>query len=127
LVTADGSRTLRSSAHGQTFKSRLGALTESRSVFLEGSGVAARLAGGEPTRLLEIGFGTGLNFLVTAEAARVAGTKLHYVAVEVDLLPAATLRKSITRQSSSGVLPSESKVTVCQSLVPIAQASSGSA
>lgn len=90
--TADGSRTLRSGAHGQTFKSRLGALTESRSVFLEGSGVAARLAAGEPTCLLEIGFGTGLNFLVTAEAARVAGTKVHYVAVETDLLPAATLR-----------------------------------
>jgi tRNA U34 5-methylaminomethyl-2-thiouridine-forming methyltransferase MnmC len=92
VVTADGSRTLRSGAHGQTYKSRLGALTESRSVFLEGSGVAARLAGGEPTCLLEIGFGTGLNFLVTVEAARVAGTKLHYVAVESDLLPAATLR-----------------------------------
>lgn len=92
ILTADGSRTLRSTAHGQTFKSRQGALTESRAVFVEGSGVAARLAAGIPTSVLEIGFGTGLNFLVTAEAARGAGTSLCYVAVESDLLPAATLR-----------------------------------
>ncbi|MFO7546553.1 MAG: tRNA (5-methylaminomethyl-2-thiouridine)(34)-methyltransferase MnmD [Trueperaceae bacterium] len=92
IVTADGSRTLRSGAHGQTYKSRLGALSESRTVYAEGSGVAARLAAGTPASVLEIGFGTALNFLVTSEAARVAGTKLQYVAVESDLLSAAILR-----------------------------------
>lgn len=93
VLTADGSRTLRSAVHGQTFKSRLGALTESRAVFAEGSGVAARLRSGTPTRVLEIGLGTGLNFLVTAEVARASETPLHYVAVESDLLPATVLRE----------------------------------
>lgn len=91
VVTADGSRTLRSAAHGQTFKSRHGALSESRAVFLQGSGVAARLAAGRSATVLEIGFGAGLNFLVTASMAVAHGSRLHYVAIETDLPSSATL------------------------------------
>jgi tRNA U34 5-methylaminomethyl-2-thiouridine-forming methyltransferase MnmC len=90
-VTADGSATLFSSRFGQTYHSRHGAVAESRHVFLAGSGVDRRLAAGAPTRVLEVGFGTGLNFLLTAQAALAAEARLDYVALERDLLPAQVL------------------------------------
>jgi tRNA U34 5-methylaminomethyl-2-thiouridine-forming methyltransferase MnmC len=89
--TGDGSLTLYSARYAQAYGSRHGALTEALEVFLEPSGVAARLAAGS-ARVLEVGFGTGLNFFVTARAAlRVPGARLHYAALEHDLLTAAEL------------------------------------
>lgn len=89
--TRDGSLTLYSARYAQAYGSRHGALTEALEVFLKPSGVAARLAAGR-ARVLEVGFGTGLNFFVTARAAlRTPGARLHYVALERDLLTAAEL------------------------------------
>ena len=86
LVTKDGSRTLRHPTHQETYHSAFGALTESEMVFLRNSGVSARLERGIHTRVLEIGFGTGLNFLATAVAANNARCALHYTAIEIDPL-----------------------------------------
>jgi tRNA U34 5-methylaminomethyl-2-thiouridine-forming methyltransferase MnmC len=94
-VTADGSATLFSSRFGQTFHSRLGAVAESRHVFLAGSGVDRRLAAGSPTRVLEVGFGTGLNFLLTAQAALAAEARLEYVAPQRDLLSYVALERDL--------------------------------
>ena len=93
VTTADGSRTLYSERYGQTMHSYRGALTESRHVFLEGAGVAVRLGRGEEARVLEVGFGTGLNFFVTADLALKTGTPLEYVALERDLLPSQVVRE----------------------------------
>ena len=90
--TGDGSATLRSARYGETYHSVHGAAREAREVFLAASGVAARLDAGRPTRVLEIGFGLGLNFLLSAERARSSGTRLDYHALEHDPLDAATLR-----------------------------------
>lgn len=90
-ATDDGFATLYSTRYGQTYHSRHGAGTEARHVFLDASGAADRLAAGRPTRVLEVGFGTGLNFLVTAHAALDAGAPLTFVSLERDVLPAATL------------------------------------
>lgn len=89
ILTRDGSRTLLN-PEGESFKSRHGALGEARLVYLEGSGVAARLARGELARVLEVGFGAGLNFLVTATAAVAAAAqagqaRLDYLALERQL------------------------------------------
>jgi tRNA U34 5-methylaminomethyl-2-thiouridine-forming methyltransferase MnmC len=92
-LTADGSATLFSNRFGQTFHSHHGALSESRHVFLEGSGVAGRLRAGIPACILEVGFGTGLNFLLTAQAALTAGIVVSYVALERELLPANVLER----------------------------------
>jgi len=92
LVTGDGSRTLLSEAYGECYHSRHGALTEARHVFLEGSGVAARLRGTDPTVVLEVGFGAGLNALLTLDLAAANGARLRYLALERALLPAATLK-----------------------------------
>ena len=93
LPTADGSLTLRSPLHGETYHSHHGALQEARHVFLESSGLAARLARGEAARVLEVGFGTGLNVLVAADAAALAGAGLEVVSLERDPLPPGLLRE----------------------------------
>jgi len=93
IVTADGSKTLASSVFGETYGSRHGALSEALHVFLRGSGVESRLADKRPTRVLEVGFGTGLNFLVSAAAAAEHGAELHYTALEREAVDAATLRE----------------------------------
>lgn len=90
VVTGDGSRTLRPRG-GEGYKSLAGALTEARHVYLEGSGVGARLRAGAPTRVIEIGFGTGLLFLVTAALAAESGAELSYLGVELQLPPAPML------------------------------------
>lgn len=88
-MTADGSATLFSERYAQAFASRRGALGESQGVFLEASGAARRLAEGRPVGVLEVGFGTGLNFFVTAGACLAhPEAKLAYTALEHHLLPA---------------------------------------
>lgn len=86
--TADGSQTLYSERYAQTFHSQKGALTESKHVFLEASGVTERLVKKQATDILEVGFGTGLNFFLSADAAFGAGSSLRYTAAEQNLLAA---------------------------------------
>ena len=87
IITQDGSQTLYSEAFAQTFHSRQGAISESQHVFVAGSGVAARLSRGQATRVLEVGFGTGLNFLLTADLALAHDAPLYYRGLERALLP----------------------------------------
>lgn len=59
-----------------------GGLEETRHVFLYGNGLPERFRPG--FRILELGFGTGLNFLVTLKAHREGGAPgpLHYTSFE---------------------------------------------
>lgn len=79
--------------YGDVFRSRSGARTEAREVFVEGCALperwralsrpGARIA--EPFSVLELGFGAGINFLETLAAwrsAAPAGLRLHFVSVE---------------------------------------------
>ena len=91
LTTLDGSLTLANARYGETYRSRHGALTEARHVFLGSSGVAALLRERGRAAVLEVGFGTGLNLLVTACAAAAAGARLDYVGIERDPVPASQL------------------------------------
>jgi len=92
-LTTDGSRTLLSSRYRETYHSHHGAAAEARHVYLEGSGVARRLAEGRPTTVLEVGFGAGLNALLTLAEADRWGTPLRFVTLESDPLPVAVLRE----------------------------------
>ena len=92
-VTDDGSRTLISRDSRTAFHSASGALSETRHVYFENSGVSRRLRGGMPTSVLEIGLGTAMGMLLTLAAPRVAGTPLHYTAVELEWLPAGLIRQ----------------------------------
>ncbi|HMB91965.1 MAG TPA: tRNA (5-methylaminomethyl-2-thiouridine)(34)-methyltransferase MnmD [Rhodothermales bacterium] len=92
-ATADGCDTLYNPTYDQTYHSTLGALTEARHVFLEATGVTERLQQSQPTRVLEVGFGTGLNFLLTAHHAEQAHVPLHFVSLEKNVLPAILLAR----------------------------------
>ncbi|MBX3416177.1 MAG: tRNA (5-methylaminomethyl-2-thiouridine)(34)-methyltransferase MnmD [Pirellulaceae bacterium] len=91
VKTDDGSLTLFDEQVGETFHSESGAATESRTVFLENSGVQTLLDSGEPTRVLEIGLGTGLNFLLTAGLAIRNQTPLEYWSSDTRVLPVEIL------------------------------------
>ncbi len=82
MLTADGSRTLRLGNTGITYHSASGAVSESRAVYLENSRILQWPDSGECLRVLEIGFGTGLNFLLTADAANDRQLRLEYVALD---------------------------------------------
>lgn len=84
-LTDDGSATLRSPVFGDFYHSQRGAVGESRHVFVE-AGFAASLS--NPARILEAGFGTGLNaWLTLLEAAR-RGRTVEYTGVELYPVPA---------------------------------------
>jgi tRNA U34 5-methylaminomethyl-2-thiouridine-forming methyltransferase MnmC len=93
LETKDGSKTLCSERYAQTFHSDKGAVTESKHVFLESSTVAPNLRVGKTQKVLEVGFGTGLNFFLTADVALNHKASLSYIALEQTLLPASLIQQ----------------------------------
>lgn len=65
--TADGSNTLFNEDIGEHYHSKHGALQESKHVFIDaGLKHAVQLFPDQELNILEVGFGTGLNFLLTA-------------------------------------------------------------
>lgn len=92
-ITDDGSRTLIQTDTGVAFHSGSGAITETRHVYLENSGVATRLRDGRSTSVLEIGLGTGMGLLITLDLAVHMSTPLYYLAVDQQLLSADLLRQ----------------------------------
>lgn len=81
-VTDDGSATILVAEMDEHYHSVRGALTESNHIyrdcaFLHRSGKTP----GAPTKLLEIGFGTGLNTVVTAMVAN-EQNPVHYITME---------------------------------------------
>lgn len=83
-ITADGSHTIFDPVLKATYHSVHGAIQESRHVF-----IAAGLhqwmhkqPGAAVLNILEVGFGTGLNALLTLEAAEKDPLNIHYHAIE---------------------------------------------
>lgn len=83
VTTADGSATLFNAEVGENYHSRHGALQESRHVFLK-SGLEYFLerTPSREVRILEVGLGTGLNFLLTADYCESRNIRLHYTGIE---------------------------------------------
>lgn len=83
VTTADGSNTIYNSAVGENYHSRHGAVQESRHVFLN-SGLKYYLDNNQTTSasILEVGFGTGLNFLLSADYGAENQVKLDYTGIE---------------------------------------------
>lgn len=81
ITTQDGSNSVLSRRFGVSYHSRYGAIQESRHVFVE-AGLFAVAPGLERVDLLEIGFGTGLNTLLSLQEAGSRGWQVRYEAVE---------------------------------------------
>jgi tRNA 5-methylaminomethyl-2-thiouridine biosynthesis bifunctional protein len=82
---------------GDRYHSENGGLDQARRVFLHGCGLPAAWAGLPQCRILETGFGFGLNFLVTWAAWRAdphRPTLLHFVSTEAWPVSAADLRRA---------------------------------
>jgi len=85
LPTDDGSVTFWNPAFKEHYHSRLGAVSEARSKFIEPAELAARLGQGD-LRLLDICFGMGYNTLAACELAESAQAGvLSVTALEIDI------------------------------------------
>lgn len=83
VKTADGSNTLFNRDVGEHYHSCHGALQESRHVFLK-AGLEYWLSHSSSSQVsvLEVGFGTGLNFLLTTEHCMDKNVELNYTGIE---------------------------------------------
>lgn len=94
IITADGSHTVRVPEMGVTYHSLHGAVQESMHVFIEAglmhllSGPSKRPDNTDYWRIFEMGFGTGLNTLLTAIKASEEKAKIHYTTI--DTFPLST-------------------------------------
>lgn len=83
VTTADGSNTIYNAEVGEHYHSHHGALQESLHVFVK-SGLQYFLERNDTAEvsILEVGFGTGLNFLLTADACNNKQVGLNYTGIE---------------------------------------------
>ena len=83
VVTADGSKTIFNPSVGENYHSKHGALQESKHVFVK-SGLHFFLENNNQTEVsvLEVGFGTGLNFLLSAEYCFDKKAALNYTGID---------------------------------------------
>ncbi|UOG75160.1 tRNA (5-methylaminomethyl-2-thiouridine)(34)-methyltransferase MnmD [Hymenobacter tibetensis] len=92
-VTADGSSTLYVPELDEHYHSTHGAVQEAQHVYL-GAGLEPVLAGAtSPVRLLEIGFGTGLNALLTLQRSLASPYPIRYDTIEKYPLPAPIIEE----------------------------------
>jgi tRNA U34 5-methylaminomethyl-2-thiouridine-forming methyltransferase MnmC len=99
ILTEDGSHTLFSPRFNEIYHSRHGALQESRHVFIEqgmdyvlDSAAFSTQKENEVLRILEIGFGTGLNALLTMLEADKRKVSVDYTTIELYPVPIETIK-----------------------------------
>lgn len=92
IATGDGSHSLLNTALNETYHSVHGAIQESRHVFiLIGLQASEQTHPSQPIRILEVGFGTGLNALLTMMHASESKTPIIYESWEKHPLPESIL------------------------------------
>ena len=93
--TADGSNTLYNQTIGEHYHSSHGALQESRHVFLEAGlkyNIEQRKA--QEISILEVGSGTGLNFILSYAHCEAENIKLSYTGIEAFPLSQETIQQT---------------------------------
>ena len=86
--------------HGDVYFSADGGREETRHVFLQGNNLPARWQNSQRFVIAETGFGTGLNFLVTAQAwldHAPSKARLHYISAENSPLTLEDLQRAHER------------------------------
>ncbi|KQC02301.1 tRNA (5-methylaminomethyl-2-thiouridine)(34)-methyltransferase MnmD [Pedobacter sp. Hv1] len=98
-LTADGSNTLFNETIGEHYHSAHGALQESKHVFLEaGLKFAANQKVEKEISILEVGFGTGLNFILSYAHCEENHLKLSYTGIEAFPLSQDTINQTNYQQ-----------------------------
>ena len=94
--TEDGSATLFVPELNEHYHSVKGARTESQHIFID---MGLKASATARPHILEIGFGTGLNALLTLETAEKEKRPVHYTGIDRILLPTAygSLRSCCSR------------------------------
>ena len=93
--TADGSNTLFNETIGEHYHSSNGALQESKHVFIAaGLKYIVEKKPGKEIKILEVGFGTGLNFLLSFAHGEENCIQLSYIGIE-----AFPLSKSVVQET----------------------------
>ncbi len=81
IITADGSHTLLIEEYGEHYHSTYGAINESMHVYIE-NGMKPAMTGHQKIEILEIGFGTGLNTLLTIIESENKNVNILYTSIE---------------------------------------------
>ncbi len=106
ITTRDGSRSLLNAELNETYHSIHGARQESLHVFIKhGLDFVIQQQAKKSVKILEIGFGTGLNALLTAQYA-----KENAVSIEYTTLEAFPLNESIWQQLMYAQTESEQEI-----------------
>ena len=88
VQTADGSKTIFNAEVGEHYHSKHGALQESNHVFLHsGLRYFLEMNDTKSANILEVGFGTGLNFLLSADYSTENNISINYTGIEPHPLP----------------------------------------
>ena len=80
IITQDGSSSIYIPELDETYHSKFGAIQEAKHVFIKNG--LDLFADGSEISILEIGFGTGLNALITLLESEKRNLKINYVGVE---------------------------------------------
>ncbi len=89
ITTKDGSKSLYLPEMNETYHSKFGAKTESEHVFIQ---AGYRYISKSEIRILEIGFGTGLNVLLSLLEQTLNPKKIYYETLEKYQLPDAIIK-----------------------------------
>ena len=90
IKTQDGSHTLHSSRYDDSYHSKYGAIQESQHIYIE-AGLAHLPRSTKMIEILELGFGTGLNFLLTRQYAQSHSIAIKYHTYEPFPVPETTI------------------------------------
>jgi len=95
ITTRDGSRSVFSNRFQQHYHNIAGALTESRNVFFDNTGLSRALAEHRDITLVEVGFGTGLHVALLECMRKRTGSRsqVHYYSVEKFPLEGDVIRR----------------------------------
>jgi tRNA U34 5-methylaminomethyl-2-thiouridine-forming methyltransferase MnmC len=92
IITQDGSHSIAIEQTNVTYHSRYGAIQESRHVYIE-SGLKKLLDQKPCINIFEMGFGTGLNALLTLISAQENNQKIYYETIDEYFLEGQLLEK----------------------------------
>lgn len=85
--TKDGSTTLYSPRYDQCYHNPNGAVTESRQLFFEPTGILDDIRQNQPFNVFETGFGTGLNFILLLNYLSEVGYSSHITYFTIEAYP----------------------------------------